>query len=142
MNRSRLTPVATEEKQILPTAEDIKTEALHKELDSLDKSPVDVKTETLNQELDSLDKDTEETKGASGVRDFLSQEPKETDDSSSSPEELPGTGVGASALKNILERETRERSSSGEEWEKVKENYIFTLMFKYNWFFTQICREG
>lgn len=81
-----------------------------------------VKTETLNQELDSLDKDTEETKGASGVRDFLSQEPKETDDSSSSPEELPGTGVGASALKNILERETRERSSSGEEWEKVSIN--------------------
>jgi len=121
-DRSRLTPVATEEKQILPTAEDIKTEALHKELDSLDKSPVDVKTETLNQELDSLDKDPEETKGASGVRDFLSQEPKETDDSSSSPEELPGTGVGASALKNILERETRERSSSGEEWEKVSIN--------------------
>jgi len=121
-DRSRLTPVATEEKQILPTAEDIKTEALHKELDSLDRSPVDVKTETLNQELDSLDKEPEEAKGASGVRDFLSEEIKETDDSSSSPEELPGAGVGASALKNILERENRERSSSGEEWEKVSIN--------------------
>jgi len=35
-DRARLTPVVTEEKQILPTAEDIKTEALNKELDTLD----------------------------------------------------------------------------------------------------------
>ena len=105
--RSRLTPVTTEEKQFLPTVEDIQTEALHKELDSLDNTTND---------------DNDDTKGAVGLRDFLTKDPVDTidtTDSSSSPEEITAAGVGAGALKNILERESRERSSSGEEWEKV-----------------------
>jgi len=44
-DKARLTPVVTEEKLLLPTAEDIKAEALAKELD----------TEALNKELDSLE---------------------------------------------------------------------------------------
>ena len=42
--------------------------------------------------------------------------------SSSSPEEIeapPMSESGISGLKNILDRTDRERSSSGEEWEKV-----------------------
>merc|ERR1719219_3117337 len=45
-DRSRLTPVTTEERQYLPTTADIKTEALHKELDSLDQG----EEETEDQE--------------------------------------------------------------------------------------------
>jgi len=110
-DRSRLTPVTTEEKHFLPTAEDIQTEALHKELDSLDNT--------------NDDDNDEGGKGAVGLRDFLTKDPVDTidtTDSSSSPEEIPAAGVGAGALKNLLERETRERSSSGEEWEKVSIN--------------------
>jgi len=109
-DRSRLTPVTTEEKQFLPTVEDIQTEALHKELDSLDNTTND---------------DNDDAKGAVGLRDFLTKDPVDTidtTDSSSSPEEITAAGVGAGALKNILERESRERSSSGEEWEKVSIN--------------------
>jgi len=100
-DRSRLTPVTTEERQYLPSAEDIKTEALHKELDSLE----------LQQD--------EGNSGLKGVQSYLA-DPEEN--SSSSPEEIeapaaPGAGVGG--LRDILERTDRERSSSGEEWEKV-----------------------
>jgi len=100
-DRARLTPVVTEERNFMPTADDIKTEALTKELDNLDQE----------QEV--------EVKGVSGLKDFLGKE----EDSSSSPEELSVPVAEASGgikeVKNILEREARERSSSGEEWEKV-----------------------
>merc|ERR1719510_2641704 len=101
-DRSRLTPVTTEERQYLPSADDIKTEALHKELDSLDQV----------QEEDT-------DPGVKILKNYL-EEQEET--SSSSPEEIeapPVSGAGISGLKNILDRTDRERSSSGEEWEKV-----------------------
>ena len=85
----------------MPTADDIKTEALTKELDNLDQE----------QEV--------EAKGVAGLKDFLGKD----EDSSSSPEELSVPAAeaagGIKEVKDILERETRERSSSGEEWEKV-----------------------
>jgi len=99
-DRSRLTPVTTEERQYLPSAEDIKTEALQKELDSLDQGHQD----------DS---------GVKALKSFL-DEPEEN--SSSSPEEIEvpaASGAGVEGLRDILERTDRERSSSGEEWEKV-----------------------
>merc|ERR1712227_169619 len=100
-DRSRLTPVVTEERNFMPTADDIKTEALTKELDNLDQE----------QEV--------EAKGVAGLKDFLGKD----EDSSSSPEELSVPAAeaagGIKEVKDILERETRERSSSGEEWEKV-----------------------
>ena len=102
MARSRLTPVTTEERQYLPTADDIKTEALHKELDSLDQGE-------------------EETEGGVKIVKKLLEEQEET--SSSSPEELevPAvSGAGAGGLRDLLERTDRERSSSGEDWEKVR----------------------
>merc|ERR1719510_1685818 len=102
-DRSRLTPVTTEERQYLPTAADIKTEALHKELDSLDQ----------DQE--------EETKGGVRIVKQYLEEQEET--SSSSPEEIEAPAVsGAGGLRDLLERADRERSSSGEDWEKVSIN--------------------
>jgi len=54
--------------------------------------------------------------------DFLGKD----EDSSSSPEELSvpvaEAAAGVKEVKDILERESRERSSSGEEWEKVSMN--------------------
>ena len=100
MARSRLTPVTTEERQYLPTADDIKTEALHKELDSLDQGE-------------------EESEGGVKIVKKLLEEQEET--SSSSPEELEVPAVsGAGGLRDLLERTERERSSSGEDWEKVR----------------------
>jgi len=99
-DRSRLTPVTTEERQYLPSAEDIKTEALHKELDSLEPVP-------------------QQEAGLQGLKKFL-EDPEES--SSSSPEEVEvpaASDLGASGLGSLLERAERERSSSGEEWEKV-----------------------
>ena len=97
----------------MPTADDIKTEALTKELDNLDQE----------QEV--------EVKGVSGLKDFLGKE----EDSSSSPEELSVPVAEASGgikeVKNILEREARERSSSGEEWEKVFIDNIFNNLENY-----------
>ena len=101
--RSRLTPVTTEERQYLPTAADIKTEALHKELDSLDQGEEE---EIVKKQL---------------------EEQEET--SSSSPEELevPAvSGAGAGGLRDLLERTDRERSSSGEDWEKVRPAWSHT----------------
>ena len=100
--RSRLTPVTTEERQYLPTADDIKTEALHKELDSLDQG----------QE--------EQTEGGVKiVKKYLEEQEEET--SSSSPEEIEAPVVsGAGGLRDLLDRTDRERSSSGEDWEKVR----------------------
>ena len=111
--RSRLTPVTTEERQYLPSAEDIKTEALHKELDSLE----------LQQD--------EGNSGLKGVKSYLA-DPEEN--SSSSPEEIeapaaPGAGVGG--LRDILERTDRERSSSGEEWEKVSSRSVLRLFITF-----------
>ena len=111
--RARLTPVVTDEKQFLPSAEDIKTEALHKELDSLDTA----------QE--------QEAGGVAGLRDFLTKD-KETDSSSSTPEEITASGPGAAGLKNLLEREARERSSSGESWEKVSLLSISSFVININ----------
>ena len=99
--------MVTEEKHFLPSAEDIKTEALAKELDSLD-------TEQ-EQEQEAVQG------GVAGLRDLLTKE-KESDSSSSTPEELTASGPGAAGLKNLLEREARERSSSGESWEKVTDH--------------------
>merc|ERR1719150_2030287 len=103
-DRSRLTPVTTEERQYLPTADDIKTEALHKELDSLDQG----------QE--------EQTEGGVKiVKKYLEEQEEET--SSSSPEEIEAPVVsGAGGLRDLLDRTDRERSSSGEDWEKVSIN--------------------
>ena len=99
--RSRLTPVTTEERQYLPTAADIKTEALHKELDSLDQ-----------------DQEEETGGGVRIVKQYL-EEQEET--SSSSPEEIEAPVVsGAGGLRDLLDRTDRERSSSGEDWEKVR----------------------
>ena len=99
--RSRLTPVTTEERQYLPSADDIKTEALHKELDSLDQVQEEV--------TDS---------GVKVLKNYL-EEQEET--SSSSPEEIEAPVVsGAGGLRDLLERSDRERSSSGEDWEKVR----------------------
>jgi len=53
------------------------------------------------------------------LKNFL-EDQEET--SSSSPEEIeapPVSGAGAGGLRDLLERTDRERSSSGEEWEKV-----------------------
>ena len=98
--RSRLTPVTTEERQYLPSADDIKTEALHKELDSLDQGE-------------------EETEG--GVKTLKNQLEEQEETSSSSPEVLEVPAVsGAGGLRDLLERTDRERSSSGEDWEKVR----------------------
>ena len=51
--------------------------------------------------------------------------------SSSSPEELvPEVAevAGAAGVRNLLERDSRERSSSGEEWEKVSDpNLHYTV---------------
>ena len=101
--RSRLTPVTTEERQYLPSADDIKTEALHKELDSLD--------QVQEEDTDS---------GVKVLKNYLDEQ-EET--SSSSPEEIeapPVSGAGAGGLRDLLERSDRERSSSGEDWEKVR----------------------
>ena len=101
--RSRLTPVTTEERQYLPSADDIKTEALHKELDSLD--------QVQEEDTDS---------GVKVLKNYLDEQ-EET--SSSSPEEIeapPVSGAGAGGLRDLLERTDRERSSSGEDWEKVR----------------------
>jgi len=61
-DRSRLTPVVTEEKLYLPTAEDIKTEAFNKELDTLEE-----------KEASGGDSSPEElrSEGAAGLRSFL-----------------------------------------------------------------------
>jgi len=61
-DRSRLTPVVTEEKLYLPTAEDIKTEAFNKELDTLEE-----------KEASGGDSSPEELRaeGAAGLRSFL-----------------------------------------------------------------------
>ena len=105
--RARLTPVTTEERQYLPSADDIKTEALHKELDSLD--------QVQEEDTDS---------GVKVLKNYL-EEQEET--SSSSPEEIEApavSGAGAGGLRDLLERTDRERSSSGEEWEKVREDGV------------------
>ena len=106
-SRSRLTPVTTEERQYLPSAEDIKTEALHKELDSLEAAP-------------------HQDAGIQGLKKFL-EDPEES--SSSSPEEVEvpaASEMGVRGPGDILERSDRERSSSGEEWEKVKQSWVLS----------------
>ena len=64
--RARLTPVTTEERQYLPSADDIKTEALHKELDSLDQ----VQEEDTDSEL-GLELSCQENSSPSSCRPLL-----------------------------------------------------------------------
>ena len=107
--RSRLTPVTTEERQYLPSADDIKTEALHKELDSLDQ--------------------VQEEETASGVKVLKNYLEDQEETSSSSPEEIEApavSGAGAGGLRDLLDRTDRERSSSGEDWEKVRRGTLLT----------------
>jgi len=88
-DRARLTPVVTEEKLLLPTAEEIKEEALAKELDSLNTH--EARSESSGDSSPGLAGGNLEEVAASG------------------------TG-GAAGLRDVLERERR---SSSEEWEKV-----------------------
>jgi len=84
-DRSRLTPVVTEEKHYLPTAEDIKTEALNKELDTLEE-----------QELSGGDSSPEELRpeGAAGLRSFLESGERERRSSSEEWEKVSTGDVG------------------------------------------------
>jgi len=69
-DKARLTPVVTEEKDLLPTAEDIKAEALAKELDSLDKEGGG---STEGSERSSSPSTGTEASGAQGLRGILEQ---------------------------------------------------------------------
>merc|ERR1711892_1340959 len=90
-DRARLTPVVTEEKNFLPSADDIKTEALNKELDTLD-------TESSLPSGDSSPIST--GGGASGLRNMLDGGERERRSSSEEWEKV--------SSEDIVDRNTSE----------------------------------
>merc|ERR1711892_696047 len=90
-DRARLTPVVTEEKNFLPSADDIKTEALNKELDTLD-------TESSLPSGDSSPMST--GGGASGLRNILDGGERERRSSSEEWEKV--------SSEDIVDRNTSE----------------------------------
>jgi len=90
-DRARLTPVVTEEKNFLPSADDIKTEALNKELDTLD-------TESSLPSGDSSPMST--GGGASGLRNMLEGGERERRSSSEEWEKV--------SSEDIVDRNTSE----------------------------------
>merc|ERR1711892_689201 len=90
-DRARLTPVVTEEKNFLPSADDIKTEALNKELDTLD-------TESSLPSGDSSPMST--GRGASGLRNMLDGGERERRSSSEEWEKV--------SSEDIVDRNTSE----------------------------------
>merc|ERR1712227_351881 len=129
-DKSELKPTETIEKVALPDDEVISSEKQHQELITGVQAGVDLKKTDTREPINPLDlakletsKDQVEEEIQAFDRSRLTPVVTEERNFMPTAEELSVPAAeaagGIKEVKDILERETRERSSSGEEWEKV-----------------------